>query len=174
MNLVKLKKSFIFSTSIRWASICITTIFVFFSAKNRSDIEVSTQWEVMAVLFCAVLVLWTTLEYVEIDVTKKTIYNYVSFVGLKFGKRESFDGIEKIFINRRKYGRGSNIFPRSIVNRVHYEFVFQSYIKFSDGEKMEFAADHDCEKLIERLKAMNSVFKTDLYNNTSGEAVLIH
>lgn len=174
MRVVRHRKSFVFSASIRWAAILITLIFLFFLVKNSHALEDSSQWNVFAILIVAAFILWSTRQFVEIDVAQRWVHHYISIAGLKIGRKDRFEGIEKIYINRRKYSQGSYIFPRSIVNEIQYGFFFQSYVKFSDGDKIELAAHRDKDILVDQLTEMNRVLQTEIYDNTSGEAVRIY
>jgi uncharacterized protein (DUF2249 family) len=61
-----------------------------------------------------------------------------------------------------------------IFDKNHNEFVFDSFLKLRLGEKIAFISRSDKEKLMKDLLEINRELRIQIYDNTSGEAILIN
>lgn len=64
--------------------------------------------------------------------------------------------------------------PFLIFDKNHNEFVFDSFLKLRSGEKIAFISRSDKEKLMKDLLEINRELRIQIYDNTSGEAILIN
>ncbi|MFM7859138.1 MAG: hypothetical protein ACKO96_46250, partial [Flammeovirgaceae bacterium] len=129
----------------------------------------------IAVCF-TLFVAFSTMEFLFIDLTRKILFEYVWFLGIKIGRKTQFTSIDKIFFNRNKYVKQTYVMlkmPFWVFDKNHEEFVFDSFLKIKSGEKIKFISRTDKDQLISELIAVNQIIKTKVYDNTSGEAVLV-
>jgi uncharacterized protein (DUF2249 family) len=61
-----------------------------------------------------------------------------------------------------------------IFDKNHNEFVFDSFLKLRSGEKIKFISRSDKGKLMKDLLEINRELRIQIYDNTSGEAILIN
>ena len=94
----------------------------------------------LIVLSSLVILLWTSFHLLEIDPKSKTYGEFTSVLGRKFGRAHSFDGIERIYLDRVEFGSQNEM--------VEYD----AYVKFTNGEKLFLVSDEDEKELKKRLK----------------------
>jgi hypothetical protein len=128
---------------------------------------------IIPLVFCIIAV--TSRNFLVLSMQDNTYWEYRWVLGFKFGKKEKFDSIEKLFINKIKlvadvYKYSPVVVPNSSEVR---SSLYKCFIKFGNGEKMLLDSDEDKDKLINRLKEYNKVLKTTLYDTTSHETLVI-
>jgi hypothetical protein len=124
----------------------------------------------------ALFVAFSTKQIFTIDLTQKIIFDHLWIVGIKIGKRYSLNSVQKIFFNRNKYVKRTytaSRMPFWIFGKDRPQFIYDSYLKFDSGEKIKFISRTDKDQLISELTTVNQIINTEVYDNTSGEAVLV-
>ena len=117
---------------------------------------------IICTLSFLLIIAWTSIYLVEIDLKKKEYSDLTLVLGRRIGKTHSYPDIEDVFIKRFKttrerqnYGTGS----------IHTEsgVEYQAYVKFTNGVKLELTSDENKERLIENLdpilKKMNTTLR---------------
>ena len=104
----------------------------------------------MIIVGCLLILLWTTFRLLEIDITSGTYSKFTSVLAYKFGRTQSYDGIEKIFIDRVFFG------PRNTMTE------YDAYLKFENGERLFLVSDENEKSLIERLQPILKKLGTEI------------
>lgn len=104
----------------------------------------------MIVFSCLQILLWTTFRLLEIDVKNQTYSEFTSILGRKFGRTHSYQGVEKIFLDRVSFG------PQKTMTE------YDAYLKFKNREKIFLVSDVDEKELIERLQPILKKLGTDI------------
>jgi hypothetical protein len=97
---------------------------------------------------------------VEVNPVKKIFRNYVWIMGFKFGKSESYNDIEKLFIV-------SQIFQSVYYSRVSTSSTirvreFTGYIEFSNGEKLKLTSGKSHNKTLSKMKKYAEILNSPL------------
>lgn len=74
-------------------------------------------------------------EGTEINPVTKMYREYTSFFFFKTGRFQSYDQIERIFINRSKESQKMYT-ARTLHSSTFQDIVYNAYLKFSNGEKI--------------------------------------
>jgi hypothetical protein len=112
-----------------------------------------------AIIFIT-FIIFTGHYGLEIDFTKKTFKNYSSFLGLKFGKRKTFDAVEKIFINSRNIRESLHSRANNPGNFRYIEY--KSFLKFSNGRKISLISRKNKEKLLKQMRNIAKDLKAEI------------
>ena len=120
----------------------------------------------LGILFILIgIVLITGKSGTIINRSAKTYREYMSFIFIKTGEELSFSGIEKIFINpgqeKLKIHTAHTNSSQTFTNE-----IFNAYLKFDSGEKIQLLKRKDKEKLINELKQLSEFLNTPLIDNT--------
>ena len=94
----------------------------------------------MIIFSCLQILLWTTFRLLEIDSKNQTYSEFTSVLGRKFGPTHSYQGIEKVLLDRVSFGSKNAMTE------------YDAYLKFQNGEKIFLVSDEDENELIERLQ----------------------
>jgi hypothetical protein len=106
-----------------------------------------------------------THEGTEFNPANKTYREYTSFFFFKTGKIESYDHIEKIFINRSKESKQMYA-PRTSMSSTLEYAVYNAYLKFSNGEKIHLQKTKNKEKLMATLKPLSEAVRVEVTDNS--------
>ena len=128
---------------------------------------------IIPLVFCIIAV--TSRNFLVFTMQDNTYWEYRWVLGFKFGKKEKFDSIEKLFINKINlvadvYKYSPVVVPNSSEVR---SSLYKCFIKFGNGEKMLLDSDEDKDKLINRLKEYNKILKTTLYDTTTHDVKIV-
>lgn len=104
-------------------------------------------------------------EGTEINPVNKTYREYTSFFLFKTGSFESYDRIERIFINRSKESQQLYTARTSHSTTFEYDY-YNAYLKFSNGEKIHLQKTKDKEKLMAVLKPLSEAVRVEVTDNT--------
>lgn len=99
-----------------------------------------TGFILMMVLSSLMILLWTTFYVAEIDIKNQTYGERTSVLGRSFGRLHSYNGIEKVVIDRVTFGSKNTMIE------------YDAYVKFTNGEKLFLVSDEDEKELSRRLK----------------------
>ena len=106
----------------------------------------------MMVLSSLIILLWTSFYIAEIDIDHQTYGERTSILGRSFGQVISYDGIEKIVIDRVAFVDGSR----------GAAVQFDAHLKFTNGEKFFLVSDDDEKELIKRLQPILKKLRTEI------------
>lgn len=96
------------------------------------------------------ILLWTTFRLLEIDAKNQTYSELTSVLGRKFGRTHSYQGIEKVFLDRVSFGAQNAITE------------YDAYLKFQNGGKLFLISDEDEKELIDRLQPILKKLGTEI------------
>jgi len=107
---------------------------------------------------------WTLKAFVAINFKKKEIIEGHEMLGLRVytNYKTTFTGFEKIFIN---YIR-SSVEHFDGDDSEHTPPSFKAFLKTCEGDKFCIAQGHKKVNVMRRVKEINSVLKTEVYDNT--------
>lgn len=112
------------------------------------------------VLILINLLIFTGHYGLEIDFTNKTFMSYTSFLGIKSGKRKTFDAVEKIFINSRNIRESMHSRNKFSGNFRYIEY--KSFLKFSNGRKINLISRKNKDKLLEKIRGIAKDLKAEI------------
>ena len=92
----------------------------------------------------------TAAEGTEIDLSRKTFLEYKSFYFIKSGTRESFSGMEKIFINTSK-SRQQMYTAHTTKSSIYENIDYNAFLKFDDGTKVHLLKKRKKDDLVKRI-----------------------
>jgi hypothetical protein len=92
----------------------------------------------------------TASEGTEIDLSRKTFLEYKSFYFIKSGTRESFSGMEKIFINTSK-SRQQMYTAHTTKSSIYENMEYNAFLKFDDGTKVHLLKKRKKDDLLKRI-----------------------
>lgn len=104
-------------------------------------------------LFLIGLILATTQYRLEINFEKKYYREYVWTLGLKWGEKIKFHQIQYFYLTKSKK---SQVFGQTYKNHYVTGAHFNGYLKFSDNEKILIADGSSKDRVLNRLKNINS------------------
>lgn len=93
----------------------------------------------------------TASEGTEIDLASKTFLEYKSFYFIKSGTRESFSGMEKIFINTSK-SRQQMYTAHTTKSSIYENIEYNAFLKFDDGTKVHLLKKRKKDDLVKRIR----------------------
>ncbi len=108
----------------------------------------SEPWSLIIVIAIASFLpaLWFSYQVIIIDMEKKELFDGIWTMGKRLGSSTSFNGIEKIFINRIKTKQ--TMYSLSNKQNVLASYEYRAYIKLDSGEKF-FLISHPIKEEIE-------------------------
>ena len=139
------------------ATLAVFAVSVIITAKLNSIVG----FIIILVLAFVLIMVWTSLYLVEIDLEKKEYGDYTVVLGRKFGELKSYPEIEDVFIkkfntsqNVQNYGTGRTYNLRDV--------EYQAYLKFTDDVKVELVSDKNEDRLIKRLEPIVKKMRTTI------------
>lgn len=87
--------------------------------------------------------IWFAANIITIDMEKKEIHDGIWVLGRKFGRSESFSGIEKFFINKVKTSQ--TMYSLSNNQNISTNSEFKVFVKLDNGDKY-FLFSHPLEE----------------------------
>lgn len=118
------------------------------------------------ILIVVGIMMVTAYEGTEIDPDRHLYREYNAFLFLKTGKRKSFEGIEKVYVNSGKVSQrmySAHTSSSSVFHNVEYN----AYLKLSSGEKIFLFTDRNKNRMLRRTKRIAESLHTALHDNTS-------
>ena len=85
-----------------------------------------------------------------VNVNKKQYRIYTELLGLKFGNYESFNSVEKFYVNKVKAAYTVTKFSGAQYNYSNY--VYKAYMLLDNGEKIHLDTDKKEERLQKRVE----------------------
>lgn len=113
-------------------------------------------------------VIITTHYRLAIDLTAKTYNDYVWLIGLRFGEKGIFEKIDYIFIKKITVSQTMN--SRGSSSTIRKE-MFDSFLKFSEENKIHLLTMAKKEELIEKLTKLSSKINTKILDYSDGEPI---
>lgn len=120
----------------------------------------------LAILFIAVGVfLVTSYSGTVLNRSNNTYKEYNTYFFIKSADEQTHSGIEKIFINPGKLSQ--KIYTAHTLNSQTFEnVIYNAYIKFNNGEKIQLLQSKDKAKLMKELDAIAEFMNTSIQDNT--------
>ncbi|MDZ7648003.1 MAG: hypothetical protein U5K54_12965 [Cytophagales bacterium] len=112
------------------------------------------------------VVIFTTHYRLAIDLNKKSYYDYVWLLGLKFGDKGMFEKIAYIFIKQNKVSQTMN--TRVSSSTIHKE-VYDGYLKFSEENKIHLLTEDSKKKLVKKLSNIATQCGAKIFDYSEGE-----
>lgn len=109
------------------------------------------------------LSLITIRNGIRVDLNSKTYQEYTWFLGVRFGKVESFHKIEYVFLKENKVSQ--NMSARLASATVHSE-VFDGFIRFSESDKVHVFRGRTKESVMKQLTALSAQLQVDILDYT--------
>jgi hypothetical protein len=119
-------------------------------------------------LLCAII--FTTHYRLKVDLNKKEYRDYLWILGLKDGKQYSFDTLEYFFIKKNTVSQTMGL---KAANTTVVKEVYDSYLKFSDEEKLHILSSGSKENIIKKLMPVSNSLNIKILDYTDGEAKVI-
>ena len=108
----------------------------------------------------------TAASGTEIDKSKNRYREYSSFYFIiKSGKWKSFNGAEKIFINKAKSSTQMHT-ARTNHSATFFKEEYNGYLKLTDGTKIHLSSNRKKERLAAKLNQAASFLNCPLQDNT--------
>ncbi len=177
--MVSFKRGLLIPFTARWVFIIMSAYLLFIHIMRQLTLG-NNEWPLMLSFFGSVMLMYlvfATTKFVEIDCNQNRIFEYVSIFWMKIGTKSDFKGIEKIYINSMKYRSNIGMAPSNMIAAWFWPdlsgAILNVYLKDHSGEKYFLFEERNKKKLYRRLVNANEVLKTQIFDNTSGVAVLI-
>ena len=103
---------------------------------------------------------------IQIDTTNKLYREYLSFYFMKWGAFNSFEHIQKIFINSTRVTR-TMYAPRSNHSASFTDRKYNAFLKFDDGTKLLIVSKGNKDRLLRNVKLINAQLKTNIVDQTT-------
>jgi len=123
----------------------------------------------LIVLLIGIIIVTTQYRF-RIDLDKKEYQDYIWILGMKAGKRIQYDEIRYIFIKQSQESQTMGL--RAATTTIH-KTVFDSYLKFSEQEKIHLITRDNRKDLIEKLRPISQKLKTEILDYTFGEPQVV-
>jgi hypothetical protein len=162
MRIIDLKTSAYFSgmIMIAGAALVLMAVIVFF-----------VKLWLALFLFVSGIVIFTTHYRLRVDLDKRVFFDYVWILGMKSGERGTFDHIEYIFIKKSNVTQTMNHRAGSNVLRKE---VYDSYLKFSDANKIHLASRDSKRDLVKQLQSLAMQLNVRIIDYSEGQPHEIH
>ncbi|MCU0357222.1 MAG: hypothetical protein MUE95_06560 [Cyclobacteriaceae bacterium] len=121
-------------------------------------------WITLILLLAGILIV-VSYEGTEINLQKKSYREYTALLLFRTGTFESFEEIEKIFINKRKETRQLYT-AHTTHSSIYREEVYCGYLKFSNGTKILLHESTDKAALIKKLQPLCDAATVSITDNT--------
>lgn len=112
------------------------------------------------------VVIFTTHYRLAIDLNKKSYYDYVWLLGLKFGDKGIFEKIEYIFIKKNKISQTMNTRVSSTTIRKE---VYDGYLKFSEENKIHLVTQDSKQQVVSKLVEIATKLNAKIFDYSEGE-----
>ena len=143
----------------------VGTLLVFVTYLYIFDTFNELTFIVLGIIISPILpIIWTTRYITEINPIKKYVHEYVWLMGGKVGKPESFDSIEKTFINSVNTAQRMTSYGGNVNTARYLEFI--GFVKLDNGEKIELMRDTDEDYVFEKMEKISKKLGTQLFDNT--------
>jgi hypothetical protein len=157
MNIVNFKTSNYFSWHVHVTAVCL--IFIALAVLQESILG-----GLAILLLCAII--FTTHYRLQIDLDKKEYRDYLWILGLKDGKKYSFEGLEYFFIKRNNVSQTMGL--KAATTTVVKE-VYDAYLKFSDEEKLHVMTAANKDSILKKLLPVSKSLSIKMLDYTDGE-----
>jgi len=98
-----------------------------------------------------------------VDINSRTYQEYVSLLGIRFGRKVSFHRIEYLFLKRNNVSQKMS--ARLASTTVHSE-VFDGFIRFSETEKVRVYREKTKDALMKKLLELSARLSVDILDYT--------
>lgn len=105
------------------------------------------------------LALLTIRNGIRVDLKSKTYQEYTWFLGIRFGKMESFNRIEYVFLKSNKVSQKMS--ARLASTTVHSE-VYDGFIRFSETDKVHVFRGKTKESVMQKLQDLSAKLQVDI------------
>jgi hypothetical protein len=123
-----------------------------------------------SIIFLACVLIYTTHYRLHIDLDKKVYREYLWIMGLKDGKLRNFHALLYFFIKKNKVSQTMGL---KAANTTVVKEVYDTYLKFSDEEKIHILTANQKDKIITKLHPISRALLIDLVDYTDGEAKVV-
>jgi hypothetical protein len=131
-----------------------------------------SHWWLAAIIAVLGLILVTGYSGTEINPESKTFREYTSYLFLRKGATEKYNGIEKIFINEANVSQ--KMYSAHTLNSSTFRsVVYNVYLKFDDGKKIFLTNSKNKSRLLNNLHPVASALGIDLVDNTVSNSTTI-
>jgi len=110
--------------------------------------------------------IFTAKDILLIDFDRNQIGEGFKILGFRHTDRTTFSSIEKIFINKVKTGETFRQLTRTMT--IHHD-NYKAFLKTSEGNKYWISVNSNKDKLISKLKMINTNLNTEIYDYTVPE-----
>ena len=124
-------------------------LFIFGLAIWTQNLPVIAKWLIMVGSYLSGLLMITTRYGLRFDAEKRTYFPYLWLLGWKSGKEQSYNQIEKIFIN--EVTKSATVQTRTGGSYNSKSKVFKAFMKLDTGEKIHLDTDKRKERLEKRV-----------------------
>ena len=154
MRIAKVNKGKTFPFSIRFVS---AVLIVFGIIQVMRSLE--EPWSILVSIVLSFILpgIWFATNIIIIDLEKKQLFDGAWTLGFRMGKTQSFDSIEKVFLNKVKTKQ--IMYSLSNQQNIIANHEYQAYIKLNTGEKfflfshpLEERAEEKLTKISKKLK----------------------
>ncbi|HMP99174.1 MAG TPA: hypothetical protein PKC24_05285 [Cyclobacteriaceae bacterium] len=122
-------------------------------------------WWLTALLMILALLFLTIHSGTEVNVRNKTLREYNSYLFIRVGETESYNEIERIFINSSKVSEKIYT-PRTLNSSTFHSVIYKAYLKLDDDRKIFLTSKKNKEKLIQFLNPVATTLRTELVDLT--------
>lgn len=110
------------------------------------------------------LVFVTSHYRLQIDWARKCYRDYVWVLGLRFGRWESFERIEYLFIKKNQMRQNMNSMLSTTTLHVA---VYDGYLRLSEKNKIHLLTSRNKETVLKKLQALASLLQVDILDYTA-------
>ena len=119
-----------------------------------------------SILIILALMIFTGRDGVVFYPTQKLYKTYRSFLLFKFGKKQSYQTIENIFLNSGKYSQ--KIYTMHTSQHIEKRGVeYNVYVKLDEDYKIYLGHHKDKGKLVTRFRRIAEILQTPFQDNTN-------
>ncbi len=159
MPIIDISHDYCLPKQFRWLAVAILVFSLIFITQHLT----LTRAIISLVSTIAGLLMLTARYGLLLDVKERRYKEYARLLFYKKGQWLGYANIEKVFVNKLKVSE-------TMVTRTGARFdtksqVYQAYLKFDDGTKVELDSDSNKEHLLFRLGQYNERLQTIIQEN---------
>ena len=110
-------------------------------------------------IFLFLGVLFATTHYwIEIDLEKGTLHDYLWILGFRKGDKIDTKQIDYLYMTKSKYSREYGFFPRAY----EYGHFFNGYIKLKNEEKLMVGFSKSKKRMLRKLERISKELKLEI------------
>ena len=122
-------------------------------------------FSIIGILISPILpIMWTTRKILEINPNEKYVFKFIWMMGRKFGKRERFERIEKLYVSKVRLSQRMTTTPE------FHEYI--GFILLSNEMRMQLVRDKEKDFVFEKMNKIAGKLNMPLLDPTESQESL--